>query len=474
MSGLECSEISISSIDLGDRIDAEYFTHAYLHIETLLAKRNTTPLRELGHLVASAFYPAATQLYAQGEVPFVRCVDCISFPAITHVQNDSFERLPEIFISKNKGINILKQNNIVITKVGTPCFSSIVKDYNKVALSRTVLGLIDIQKIIPEFLLVFLRSKYGFLQLYRVRELTIQYQLTLDRVGKVKIYLPSNEFQTIVKTTFEKYLSLMKTAETYYHEAEKLLLSTLDLKSFNPSTLHTSIKPYSQFVNSGRLDAEYYQPKYDDLFTAISRMRHNPNVLKVSTLSSIVSIKKSIEPGSDEYGTEGIPFLRVSDISKFEITPPSIFLDRKRFDIDKLKPKQDTILLSKDGSVGIAYKANEDMDIITSGALLHLTISDKDVNPDYLTLLLNSFLVGMQAERDAGGSILKHWRVDEIKNVMVPILQESIQQEIAKTVRTSFALREQSKALLKAATRAVEIAIEQDEATGIKYLEEHS
>ncbi len=111
------------------------------------------------------------------------------------------------------------------------------------------------------------------------------------------------------------------------------------------------------------------------------------------------------------------------------------------------------------------------MDAITSSALLHLTVTDETVNPDYLTLLLNSFLVGMQADRDVGGSILKHWRVDEIKKVEIPILKESIQKEIATKIRRSFALREQSKALLKAATLAVEIAIEQNEAKGMEFLE---
>ena len=80
----------------------------------------------------------------------------------------------------------------------------------------------------------------------------------------------------------------------------------------------------------------------------------------------------------------------------------------------------------------------------------------------------------MQAERDVGGSILKHWRIDEIKNVKLPILQEKIQSKIAEKVRQSFAMREQSKALLKAATQTVEIAIEQDEAAGMTFLDKFS
>lgn len=144
------------------------------------------------------------------------------------------------------------------------------------------------------------------------------------------------------------------------------------------------------------------------------------------------------------------------------------------FDIEDLKPKKDTILLSKDGSVGIAYKVEEDQDIITSSALLHLKLKTKEVLPDYLTLVLNSKLTQMQAERDAGGSIIQHWRPDEIKQVLIPILPMDVQKELSKQIQQSFKLRKESKRLLEVAKNAVEIAIEEGEAKGMKYIKENS
>ena len=81
----------------------------------------------------------------------------------------------------------------------------------------------------------------------------------------------------------------------------------------------------------------------------------------------------------------------------------------------------------------------KDEDLITSGAILHLTVKDKtQILPEYLTLVLNSKLVQMQAERDAGGSIILHWRVSEIENVVVPIIDYPIQEQIAALVEESF------------------------------------
>ena len=123
---------------------------------------------------------------------------------------------------------------------------------------------------------------------------------------------------------------------------------------------------------------------------------------------------------------------------------------------DIIMPEKDTILLSKDGSVGIAYKVEENTNIITSGAILHLTVKDDSVIPDYLTLALNSIIVKMQAERDAGGSVIQHWKPSEIEKVIIPILDNEVQVQITEKVQESFALRRESARLLELAKTAIE------------------
>ena len=78
----------------------------------------------------------------------------------------------------------------------------------------------------------------------------------------------------------------------------------------------------------------------------------------------------------------------------------------------------------------------------------------------------------MQAERDAGGSIILHWRVGEIENVVVPVIDYKIQEKIAALVEESFNLKKQSEQLLEVAKTAVEKAIEEDEKKALKYIDE--
>lgn len=151
--------------------------------------------------------------------------------------------------------------------------------------------------------------------------------------------------------------------------------------------------------------------------------------------------------------------MRVQDLSKFGLAAPSVFLSASQFK-QVIRPKKDTILLSKDGSVGIAYKMNEREELITSSAILHLKVKRTDILPDYLTLVLNSFIVKMQAEKDAGGSIIQHWKKSEIEHVLIPILPLKTQEKISGLLRESENLRTMSKALLQEAVQKVEAAIE--------------
>ncbi|WP_076626074.1 restriction endonuclease subunit S [Mannheimia haemolytica] len=206
------------------------------------------------------------------------------------------------------------------------------------------------------------------------------------------------------------------------------------------------------FGTSGRLDAEYYQPKFASLFAQLANF-------KTMKLGEIVNLQKSVEPGSEAYQTEGIPFVRVSDLSKFGISQTDKYLHPKDFG-NVVRPKKDSILLTKDGTVGIAYRVPQDLNVITSGAIVHLELKTDEVLPDYLALALNSPAVQLQAERDAGGSIIQHWKPSEILDVVIPVLPKNIQQTISDKVQQSFALRVESEVLLEKAKILVEQEIE--------------
>ena len=68
-------------------------------------------------------------------------------------------------------------------------------------------------------------------------------------------------------------------------------------------------------------------------------------------------------------------------------------------------------------------------------------------------------------------AIIQHWKPSEIKEVIIPKVDISIQQQIEEKVQESFRLKKQSEELLEVAKRSVEIAIEQDEAVALRYIQ---
>ena len=300
------------------------------------------------------------------------------------------------------------------------------------------------------------------------RELTIQFQLTLERVGNVLIYKPANKkLEEAVSNCLNLYGKTNEKSGTLFAEAEDMLLSELSFTDWQPKHQLTFVKNYSDTKQSNRIDAEYYQPKYEEIIKVIKAYKGG-----WGTLGNLVNVEKCVEVGSGEYLDEGIPFVRVSNLSPLEITKEKYISEKLYTEIEQHQPKKGEILFSKDATPGIAYYLNEQpQKMIPSGGILRLENKTNKVNNEYLTLVLNSILTKEQVNRDVGGSVILHWRPDQVKETVIPILTEDKQTKIQQKVIESFDLRKQSRYLLECAKRAVEIAIENDEQTAIKWLE---
>jgi restriction endonuclease S subunit len=460
LEGLEVSEVMLSEVFYGVetlRLDSEYYNKKYLSAENYIKSNSMLFLKlsEMGlNVDGSAFYPALEPYYNQGNYPFLRVGDIKDY-----IDYENCIKVPFEILHKYPTLKHCKKGDIVLTKGGTVGLAGLITQ--DCCVTRDLIFINS--SILPEedyiCLFLYLSTKFSYYQLIRSSSQSVQPHLTITLVRDIAVFKYSPQFRLTASKIYKQSVEKRIQSQTLYHQAEELLLATIGLKDFQPSQTGTNIKSFSEsFLVTGRLDAEYYQPKYEEIIAKIKEQQYD-------TLGNLVNIKKSIEPGSNAYSDEGLPFIRVSDYNKFGISTP----DKKLSDtfckdnatlIDGLKPKKETILFSKDGSVGTAYMLREDADFITSSAILHLTVKNNKVLPEYLTLALNSEAVKMQAERDAGGSIILHWRMEEIENTVIPVVPYEIQQQIAELIEKSFYLCEESKRLLGEAKDMVEKEIE--------------
>ena len=87
--------------------------------------------------------------------------------------------------------------------------------------------------------------------------------------------------------------------------------------------------------------------------------------------------------------------------------------------------------------------------MIPSSGILRLKSKTDKIGNEYLTLVLNSILTQEQINRDVGGSVILHWRPDQVAATVIPILHQERQAEIQQKIIESFNLRKHAKDLLE-------------------------
>lgn len=478
LEGLELKELLFSQLSIDNekfRLDDEFFLKKYLKAYEKVKSLPNVLLKDVLSVItdfsANGSYASIAQNFTlldeEDYAYMIRTTDLEKgnyTKDVKYVDKHSYE-----FLSKSK----LFGGELLINKIGSPGRVFLMPFLDRpvsLGMNLFLLRLSTNSFFDERYLWTFLNTDIG--QNIIKRKVNGTVPLTIDKEAVRTLYVPyfSEHFNYKISDITIESDKLIELYKSHYLEAEKILLDALSLSNYIPNNELINIKSFKDsFAASGRLDAEYYQKKYEEIVGVIES--HN-----YDKLSNLVKIKKSIEPGSANYTDEGLPFIRVADYDKFGLTTPDKYLTdeyckENRERIKNLKPKKGTILFSKDGSIGIAYLLRKDEDFITSGAILHLTVKEETkVLPEYLTLVLNSKMVQMQAERDAGGSIIMHWRISEIEDVVVPIIDMDKQQKIADLVEESFRLKKQSEHLLEVAKRAVEVAIEENEEVAMEYI----
>jgi restriction endonuclease S subunit len=444
----------VDSENLTCRIDAEYFKQEYLEAVRRVETYGYSYIEDVTSWVTQGPNP----IFSETGIPCLTGRNInkgeVSYVNPDYVNDEEYKKLSRYQLRIGDTLITLKGKGS-IGKIGY------VTDDRCAIFSRDI-GIVRPSKINPGYLNVFILCKYGKLLVDR-GETGGTGQSTLTTSYLKAIPIPRFNIEDNIGGLLEKVEQLRRQSKNKYEEAQELLLSELGLLNWKPEHHLSFVKNYSDTQYAERFDAEYFQPKYDEFVVAIKNYAGGWDLL-----GNLVSVKKCVEVGSGEYLVEGIPFIRVSNLSPFEIAEEKYISEKLYSELTQHQPRQGEILFSKDATPGIAYHLREEpKKIIPSGGILRLHLKDKRVNADYLTLVFNSLIVREQINRDVGGSVILHWRPDQVKQTLIPILDQHKQEEIQQKI---IELRKQSKHLLECAKRAVEIAIEEDEETAEKWL----
>lgn len=427
------------------RLDAEYYQPEYLRI-----REN---IKNIG------FFNFRDIITSFGSGKNLPQTEDSNFPKFVRTQNVRpiiMDNYGMSFTSEKK-FPKLEYGDLLFVRVGEGVGNSsvVTNSFRNSAFSDNVIR-VRVKDVSPFYVSVLLNSKIGELLMKQIKKGSARSLISRENLNSLRILKISQEQQIYFEDIVNQSEKLIIESEKIYSQAENLLLEELGLKDFKVKDDLSYIVNLSEIKSAHRADAEYFQPKYDKLVEKIKSKN-------AETLGELVSIKKGIEPGAEAYQDEGRLFIRVSSLSKYSVEDKDQkYLSEELY--QKLKnahePKVGEILLTKDATPGIAYVVKEQIEGIISSGILRLKVKGKEIENEYLVLCLNSVVGQMQTERDGGGSIITHWRPEQVKSVLVPILSKPTQQEIAILVQKSHEARKKAKQLLEQAKQKVESLIE--------------
>ena len=323
------------------------------------------------------------------------------------------------------------------------------------------------ETILPEYLCAFLNSRYGVWDIKRrARQSINQTNVNPEEVKEIDIPLLRMDIQLKIQEHFKSANVLRLQSILAYDKAEQHLNQLLGIDSLTPTNEAITEKKYTDFIGSTRLDAEYYQPKYDELTNLVKS--HQSGYDKLKTLFLIKD--RNYIPESDCL----YKYIELSNIgSDGSITGYTKALgedlpSRAR----RIVRSGDLIVSSLEGSLNSCAIIPEKYDgaICSTGFYV---LTPKDINVETALVLFKSQLMQALMTRVCSGSIMAGMNTDEFANLIVPKIDQRTQRTIAEIIQDCAKKRDDSISLLELAKTAVEIAIEQGEDKAMELLTQY-
>lgn len=471
LKGLEINEIYMSKIRHDNdkfRIDSGYFSKLVLIVEQMV-RSYAHGFNDLGVLFsrfAKGIFQINSDAYVEKGIPFLRILNLKN----STISEGNLVYIPEL-IHCSEIKTELRRGDIVLSKTAYPAASLVT--LNKCNTSQdtiaTTFSNYGKSNYLAEAVVIYLNCSYGRQLLWRQFQGNVQLHLGLEDGRKVPIPKMSMLFQKEIKKAFDR--AVLKNTEVLaaYTEAEVLLAKRLGLASSLPCADKVNIKSFKDsFFISGRLDAEHYQRKYDQLENALAG--YPGGTTTVGVLADEITNGAEVR----EYQENGTPYLRIGDLKFLDVDASSVVrIDpiSAKSGLEKIGLKAGDVLLSRSGSLAVAAVVEPAWeDSLISSHLIRLRIKDNRIDPYFLALFFMTLPGKMQIQKWSNGGVQPEISQPAVKVITVPILEWSDQQEIRRLILLSRKLRTNSDNLLQAAKRAVEIAIEQDEAAAMAYL----
>lgn len=449
------SDIKALSTDL--RIEAEHYQRKYAVMRNVLIRHTCKKLSELVNKpIQTGHTPSMKDdSFYGGDIKFIKTDNLrdneIKYPFSHYLSTKGNEEIKR---------TELQEDDIITTIIGATydviARSCIVrKEMLPANINQNIAHIRpDKNKINPEFLNIYLNSKYGKMYLEYLSRQMEQVNLNCEEVGNVMVPMFSKSFQLQIAKLVKEAHDYIHQSKELYEDAEMLLLDNIRLKDLCPNNHPYNIKSLKEsFLASGRLDAEYYQTKYDD---CVKLIRNYSNGFK-----KLVNLCEIID---DNFIPEDNKYYRYIELSNIG---PQGNVVKCTTGLGKELPsrarrivhKGDVIVSSVEGSLESCAIITEEYDSALCSTGFYVMRSS-ELNSETLLVLFKSEYVQMLMKKGCSGTILSAIGKTELENIPLPVIEDRLQRQIASKLQESFSLKAESRRLLDEAKLMVEMEIE--------------
>lgn len=462
LEGLEVTELMLSEVrEENDklRIDSGYFAKPMLAAERRI-RAYSGGHDELGVLFnrfVKGIFDINADAYVDEGVPFIRIQNLKE----GLIDSRGLAFLPESIHDTESKTQLVK-GDIVLSKTAYPAASLVTLDRANTSQDTIATTLSEYGRTHyrASAVVAYLNSTTGQSLLWRQFQGNVQLHLSLDDGRKVPIPRLSDKLQLAVEKCFTKAVHLRTSAAEYIAAGESALLHALGLDAWTPPEALSYVRSSSEAFAAGRLDSQYFAPRVAELMKHLGRdglclrdvapARHERFTPEATGHFDYIEIGGLGADGTataetldqSEAPSRATQFVRAGDVITSTVRP--------------IRRLSALIAEEQDGNVCSSGFVVLDPQKISGEVLL-----------TYLRLPLVCELMDLHTSATMYPAISEA----DLLALPIPAIDAKTQYAIQQLVRNAAISREKANNLLNAAKRAVEIAIEDSEATALTYLQ---
>lgn len=455
---LEISVVPLASLERTLRVDAEFYSKKNLLVASQLSAMPHIPITDAFD-VSDGNHMSISDDFQESGVPYYRGQDsCHMFIEDASPVCIGLRNYQKTVMQRSH----LHKDDVLLSIVGTIGNVSYVATEEK-AICSCKLAILRAKHrtISPECLYLFLQTTYGQNQIQKFRRGAVQMGLILEDMDQLMIPLFSDRFQAALKQTIAKLYEMDSAARKNYQDAEACLAQAIGYYDYQPAKQQNSVRSLNEILSAGRIDAEYYQPKYDAILQQLARISDGTigtrcNIYDQNFTPEAATTYRYIELA--DIGNQGIITGCTTDTGDNLPTRARRIVHTGNLLVPSIEGSLQSMALVSD-----AY----DSALCSTGFFV---LDADDINSETLLVLFKSAPMQALLKRQCAGTILTGFDKDALCSIPLPVIPLDVQKQIQASVRQSFELRAQAVTLLATARRAVECFIEQGEAAALAVL----